>query len=127
MTEEKWFVTAKRADFQGIADRFGISPVTARLIRNRDIVGDAAIDGLVKVAAGLTALSVASQMSGVDGAASILTMSSAMLVLAGAVAIYARLGNAAWGAMFKCGVALAGMGVAVLALSKCQNVGSRSR
>lgn len=83
-------------------------------------MGDAAIDGLVKVAAGLTALSVASQMSGVDGAASILTMSSAMLVLAGAVAIYARLGNAAWGAMFKCGVALAGMGVAVLALSKLQ-------
>lgn len=83
-------------------------------------MGDAAIDGLIKVAAGLTALSVASQMSGVDGAASILTMSSAMLVLAGAVAIYARLGNAAWGAMFKCGVALAGMGVAVLALSKLQ-------
>lgn len=84
------------------------------------VMGDAAIDGLIKVAAGLTALSVASQMSGVDGAASILTMSSAMLVLAGAVAIYARLGNAAWGAMFKCGVALAGMGVAVLALSKLQ-------
>lgn len=83
-------------------------------------MGDAAIDGLVKVAAGLTALSVVSQMSGVDGAASILTMSSAMLVLAGAVAIYAQLGNAAWGAMFKCGVALAGMGVAVLALSKLQ-------
>ena len=84
------------------------------------VMGDAAIDGLIKVAAGLTALSVASQMSGVDGAASILTMSSAMLVLAGAVAIYARLGNAARGAMFKCGVALAGMGVAVLALSKLQ-------
>lgn len=84
------------------------------------VMGDAAIDGLIKVAAGLTALSVASQMSGVDGAASILTMSSAMLVLAGAVAIYARLGNAAGGAMFKCGVALAGMGVAVLALSKLQ-------
>lgn len=83
-------------------------------------MGDAAIDELIKVAAGLTALSVASQMSGVDGAASILTMSSAMLVLAGAVAIYVRLGNAAWGAMFKCGVALAGMGVAVLALSKLQ-------
>lgn len=84
------------------------------------VMGDAAIDGLIKVAAGLTALSVASQMSGVDGAASILTMSSAMLVLAGAVAIYVRLGNAAWGAMFKCGVALAGMGVTVLALSKLQ-------
>ena len=48
MTEEKWFVTAKRADFQGIADRFGISPVTARLIRNRDIVGDAAIDAYLQ-------------------------------------------------------------------------------
>lgn len=84
------------------------------------VMGDAAIDGLIKVAAGLTALSVASQMSGVDGAASILTMSSAMLVLAGAVAIYARLGNAAWGAMFKCGVALAGMGVAVFVLSNLQ-------
>lgn len=83
-------------------------------------MGDAAIDGLIKVAAGLTALSVASQMSGVDGAASILTMSSAMLVLAGAVAIYARLGDAALGAMVKCGVALAGMGVAVFALSKLQ-------
>ena len=84
------------------------------------MMGDAAIDGLIKVAAGLTALSVASQMSGVDGAASILTMSSAMLVLAGAVAIYARLGDAALGAMVKCGVALAGMGVAVFALSKLQ-------
>ena len=84
------------------------------------VMGDAAIDGLIKVAAGLTARSVASQMSGVDGAASILTMSSAMLVLAGAVAIYARLGDAALGAMVKCGVALAGMGVAVFALSKLQ-------
>lgn len=83
-------------------------------------MGDAAIDDLIKVAAGLTALSVVSQMSGVDGAASILTMSSAMLVLAGAVAIYARLGDAALGAMVKCGVALAGMGVAVFALSKLQ-------
>ncbi len=84
------------------------------------VMGDAAIDGLIKVAAGLTALSAASQMAGVDGAASILTISSAMLVLAGAVAIYARLGDAALGAMVKCGVALAGMGVAVFALSKLQ-------
>ena len=35
---EKWFIAAKRADFQRIADTFGITPVTARLIRNRDIV-----------------------------------------------------------------------------------------
>ena len=40
---EKWVVAAKRADFAGIARTFGIDPVTARLIRNRDIVGDTAI------------------------------------------------------------------------------------
>ena len=34
---EKWVVTAKRADFQKIAQEFGIDPVTARLIRNRDV------------------------------------------------------------------------------------------
>lgn len=37
-------MAAKRADFSGIAGRFGIDPVTARLIRNRDIVGDDAIE-----------------------------------------------------------------------------------
>lgn len=41
---EKWFVIQKGADFEGIARRFSISPVTARLIRNREVVGDAAID-----------------------------------------------------------------------------------
>lgn len=40
---EKWVVSAKRADFKQIGDTFGIDPVTARLIRNRDIVGDEAI------------------------------------------------------------------------------------
>ena len=40
---EKWYVAAKKADFQGIAKRFGIDPVTARIIRNRDVVGDDAI------------------------------------------------------------------------------------
>ncbi len=40
---EKWFVTAKRADFQQISGKFGINPVTARIIRNRDIIGDEAI------------------------------------------------------------------------------------
>lgn len=38
--KEKWYVAAKKADFQGIAKRFGIDPVTARIIRNRDVVGD---------------------------------------------------------------------------------------
>ena len=34
----------KRADFSGIAARFHISPVTARIIRNRDVEGETAID-----------------------------------------------------------------------------------
>lgn len=37
---EKWFVAAKRADFRAIAEAFGIDPVTARIIRNRDVVGE---------------------------------------------------------------------------------------
>ncbi len=37
---ERWVVAAKRADFQAIAEKFGIDPVIARLIRNRDVVGD---------------------------------------------------------------------------------------
>lgn len=40
----KWFVTAKRADFEAIASKFHISPVTARIIRNRDIITDEQID-----------------------------------------------------------------------------------
>ncbi|MGI6011501.1 MAG: single-stranded-DNA-specific exonuclease RecJ [Ruminococcus sp.] len=36
---EKWVVSAKRADFKKIADTFGIDPVTARLIRNRNVTG----------------------------------------------------------------------------------------
>ena len=34
---EKWMVYNKRADFQKIGSEFGIDPVIARLIRNRDI------------------------------------------------------------------------------------------
>ncbi len=37
---EKWYVAAKKADFQAIAKKFGIDPVTARIIRNRNVVGD---------------------------------------------------------------------------------------
>ncbi len=40
---EKWFVSAKRADFQEIGRKFGIDAVTARLVRNRDVVGDEAV------------------------------------------------------------------------------------
>lgn len=41
---EKWVVAAKRADFQKIGQRFGIDPVIARLIRNRNLVTEKEID-----------------------------------------------------------------------------------
>lgn len=43
MAAEKWILQTKRADFQGIAKRFGINPVTARIIRNRDVISEEAI------------------------------------------------------------------------------------
>ena len=39
MAEEIWMLQTKRADFGAIAERFGIDPVTARVIRNRGIEG----------------------------------------------------------------------------------------
>ena len=39
MAEEIWMLQTKRADFGVIAERFGIDPVTARVIRNRGIEG----------------------------------------------------------------------------------------
>ena len=41
---EKWFVTMKKADFNEIAAKYHISPILARLIRNRDVAEDAQID-----------------------------------------------------------------------------------
>ena len=40
---EKWFVSAKKADFKEIGRQFDIDPVIARLIRNRDVTGEKAI------------------------------------------------------------------------------------
>lgn len=37
-TTEKWLVQTKKADFNRLGNVFGISPVIARLIRNRDII-----------------------------------------------------------------------------------------
>lgn len=34
---EKWFVAAKKADFDAWSEKFHISPMTARIIRNRDV------------------------------------------------------------------------------------------
>lgn len=41
--KEKWYVAAKKADFASIAAQFGIDQVTARLIRNRNVIGENAI------------------------------------------------------------------------------------
>lgn len=41
---EKWVVMRKGADFQKIAEKFHIHPIVARLIRNRDVIGDENID-----------------------------------------------------------------------------------
>ena len=41
---EKWVVAMKKADFNGIAEKYQISPIIARLMRNRDVIGDEAID-----------------------------------------------------------------------------------
>lgn len=37
---EKWFVTLKKGDFERWAQEFSISPVLARIIRNRDLMED---------------------------------------------------------------------------------------
>ncbi|MCI1305251.1 MAG: single-stranded-DNA-specific exonuclease RecJ [Lachnospiraceae bacterium] len=41
--KKKWVVLMKKADFNGIGRKYGIDPVIARLIRNREVTGDEAI------------------------------------------------------------------------------------
>ena len=41
--KEQWMVYGKKADFKEIGKRFGIAQVTARIMRNRGVEGDAAI------------------------------------------------------------------------------------
>lgn len=40
---KKWFLYNKKADFQGIAAKFGIDPVTARILRNREVNSESQI------------------------------------------------------------------------------------
>ena len=42
-----WRIYSKRADFNRIAERFNIDPVVARVIRNRDVEGDEAIESFL--------------------------------------------------------------------------------
>ena len=37
---QKWMLSMKKADFQSIAQRYQISPILARIMRNRDIIED---------------------------------------------------------------------------------------
>lgn len=37
---QKWMVTAKKADFKKIGEKYNIDQVTARIIRNRDVIED---------------------------------------------------------------------------------------
>lgn len=40
----KWMVQAKKADFNGIGEKYNIDPVLARIIRNRDVIRDEQIN-----------------------------------------------------------------------------------
>ena len=80
------------------------------------VMGDAAIDGLIEVAAGLTALTIASSMStgGVSSGAGILLTASALYVLAAAVEKFAALDI---GELLRGGIsALLGLGSLVVGL-----------
>lgn len=44
MAEEKWMLQTKRADFEEMARCHHITPVTARIIRNRDVMGREAVE-----------------------------------------------------------------------------------
>ena len=40
----RWMVATKKADFNAISKKFQISPVLARIIRNRDVIEEQDID-----------------------------------------------------------------------------------
>ena len=44
MSQTQWMVRTKKADFNGIGAAFGISPVTARFRRTREVCGMEGID-----------------------------------------------------------------------------------
>lgn len=41
---EKWYIEVKKADFEKLGQQFGISPIVARLLRNRDMTEEKEID-----------------------------------------------------------------------------------
>ncbi len=45
---EKWYVAAKKADFRAWSEKFGISPVVARVLRNRDLTEEAQVEQFLR-------------------------------------------------------------------------------
>ena len=66
----QWLIAAKRADFQGMAEKYGIDPVIARLIRNRDVVEDEDIRKYLK--GGMEDLYAPSLLKDMDRAVAVL-------------------------------------------------------
>ena len=44
----KWMVAAKKADFNQIAEKYKITPVLARIMRNRDMINEEEIEKFLK-------------------------------------------------------------------------------
>ncbi len=68
---EKWIETRKGADFEGIASRFEIDPVMARIIRNREVITDEEIEQYLH--GGINSMHDPHTMKDMDLAVSILT------------------------------------------------------
>ena len=68
---ERWVLLRKGADFEAISKKFHISPRLASLIRNRDVIGDEAINQYLNGT--IAELYDGMQMKGMPQAVEILT------------------------------------------------------
>lgn len=68
--DKKWIVHTKKADFKQIANELGISPVLARIIRNRDVIGVEKTRKFIR--AGVACLHSPSLLPDIDKAAAII-------------------------------------------------------
>lgn len=68
--EKQWYVYAKRAPFNELAQSLGIDPVTVRILRNRDLVTEEDMDRFLN--AGLKDLYDASLLPDIDKAAELI-------------------------------------------------------
>ena len=71
---ERWVLLRKGADFEAISKKFHISPRLASLIRNRDVIGDEAINQYLNGT--IVELYDGMQMKGMPQAVEILTEKS---------------------------------------------------